>query len=219
MTQAEPIQVSNLSQWSDEARQSFVRDSSGNSIYPFEPKPEQFDINAIAHGLSMQCRFNGHLDAFYSVAQHSVYVSRACRLRDAKMWGLMHDAAEVVFGDIPTPVKRYLPKEIDDLEEGLAQAICQRFNIPRAPGIDAEVKRADHLLLLSEAMTLHPDRRNGLRDWKGLKPTTCIDDYNLRNIDPLYYPWPPTLAKLQFLNEFYALERETPSFFLAYALG
>lgn len=202
----------------NEAANSIVRDSACNSIYPYAPKPEQFNLEAIAHGLSMQVRFNGHIDHFYSVAQHSVYVSRVTRLREAKLWGLMHDAAEYVIGDIPTPVKRYLPPEVDEVEEGIARAICERFNVPRSTGIDADVKRADYQLLLEEAMTLHPDRKNNLETWR-LKTDRPITEYHLLNVDPLYFPWPPALAKSQFIAEFQALTQDKPSLFLAHLLS
>src|SRR3954453_21190247 len=45
----------------------------GNAI---DPDPEQLDAGDIARALGNQCRFGGHCRAFYSVAQHSVIVSR-----------------------------------------------------------------------------------------------------------------------------------------------
>lgn len=203
----------------NEAANSIVRDSARNSIHPYAPKPEQFSIEAIAHGLSMQCRFNGHIDEFYSVAQHSVYVSRLCRLQEARMWGLLHDAAEYVIGDIPTPVKRYLPPEVEEVEENIARAICERFAVERGEGIDADVKRADYTMLLAEAMTLHPDRVNNLELWN-LKTDRPITEYSiLKTVDPLFFPWSPSFARAQFIAEFYAIRTEKPSMFLAQALS
>jgi len=43
-----------------------------------KPRPEDVRIEDIAHALSRQCRFGGGVREFYSVAQHSVFVSRLC---------------------------------------------------------------------------------------------------------------------------------------------
>ena len=108
----------------------------------------------------MQCRFSGHVNQFYSVAQHSVWVSYFCNYEDA-LWGLLHDATEAYLVDIPSPLKRsgkfdaYL-----GFETKMQTAICQRFGL-----IDKEppsVKRADSILLATEARDLMSPLRS---DW------------------------------------------------------
>lgn len=49
-----------------------VRTFSGIYVNVINPTVDMFTIDDIAHALSNQCRFNGHLPKFYSVAQHSV---------------------------------------------------------------------------------------------------------------------------------------------------
>jgi hypothetical protein len=49
-----------------------IRTNSGIYMNVFEPTLDMIDINDIAHVLSNLPRFGGHLDRFYSVAQHSV---------------------------------------------------------------------------------------------------------------------------------------------------
>lgn len=76
---------------------------TGKLFTPYNPISDDIDIKDIAHGLSNICRFGGHSNNFYSVAQHSIIVSYNCGV-DA-LYGLLHDASEAYLGDIPKPLK------------------------------------------------------------------------------------------------------------------
>lgn len=54
---------------------SYIAISTGRHIDFVNITPDQICIEDIARGLSNECRFAGQLESFYSVAQHSVYVS------------------------------------------------------------------------------------------------------------------------------------------------
>ncbi len=150
------------------------------------PDASTFDIVDIAHGLSNICRFGGQCQAFYSVAQHSVYVSHLVTLEN-RFAALMHDAAEAFLGDIPRPLKRLLPdyRALEDLTE---RAIATRFRF-RWP-MDPEIKEADKAMLAAEQLQLMRNR-DGWSDTKGVQAA---------GIDII--PWDPPEAKRQFLARF-----------------
>jgi len=78
---------------------SFIQTYSGKRIDFENPDPDQIDIVDIAHGLSNLCRFSGQSKYFYSVAQHSFYVSLVCK--ENKLQALLHDATEAYMADVP----------------------------------------------------------------------------------------------------------------------
>lgn len=72
------------------------------------PDPATVSLNAVARGLANTCRFGGQCNRFYSVAEHSIWVSRIVPPEHA-MAGLFHDAAEAFIVDMPKPLKEILP--------------------------------------------------------------------------------------------------------------
>lgn len=132
----------------------------------FDPDPADIHLEDIAHSLARQCRYNGHVSGFISVADHCIDV--ASRLQDAgypdrvQAQGLLHDAAEAYVGDMVAPLK-HLPgmefyRRVDNKVE---EAIAVRFGLPYP--WDPAVKQADHASGTSER---GPDglRRSGLID-------------------------------------------------------
>lgn len=111
----------------------------------------------IAHALSIINRFTGHSKVPYSVAQHSVMVSRLVH-PDHALWGLMHDASEAYLGDVARPLKAMLPA-YKELEQHVQQTIAKAFYL-RWP-IPDEVKLADNRALMAEKRDLVP----GDHDW------------------------------------------------------
>jgi hypothetical protein len=120
-----------------------IRTISGQYVNVFEPNPDTLLISDIAHALSHQCRFGGHLPRFYSVAQHSLLCYLIAK-EEEKFDALMHDASEAYLLDMPKPIKLELP-DYNIIEDNLMKILAKKFNFnyPKSP----EVERVDiHLL-------------------------------------------------------------------------
>jgi uncharacterized protein len=115
-----------------------IRTHSGIYLNPLYPSTEDIVIEDIAHALSNICRFAGHTNRFYSVAEHSVWVAtHVNKIRknlgrifiDHKLVlsALMHDAAEAYLLDLPTPIKKKLAA-YSIAEDNLLQIIARKYN-------------------------------------------------------------------------------------------
>lgn len=126
--------------------------------FDFNASPSEMaksiDIVDIAHALSQKCRFGGQSPVFYSVAQHSVLVSKVARTLttdNQRSWelaleGLLHDAAEAYMGDVVSPLKCLMP-EYKKLEQKIEGVVLGHFGIKR---LSEEIHFADRVLLRTE---------------------------------------------------------------------
>jgi len=119
----------------------WIQTYTGRIFYPFDPKPEDIDIEDIAHALSFTCRFGGHSKQYYSVAQHCVHVSMHSSKEHA-LWGLLHDADETYLTDVPKPIKPGLVG-FKAIQESILKAVAERFDL--CWPMPAEVKAVDCL--------------------------------------------------------------------------
>jgi uncharacterized protein len=168
----------------------------GGTYFDFlDPENSSFTIEDIAHGLSMICRFTGHCDRFYSVAEHSIYVSLYVPPTLA-LAGLMHDAAEAFIGDVSRPLKDLIPA-YRKIERHIETAVLRRFGL-EIP-IPSLVKEIDDVLLATEQRQLMRNRD----DW---------DHTHGRRPLPIELAcWLPEEARKRFLERYrYLIEWTGP---------
>ena len=188
-----------------------IQTYSGSLVDICDPKPESISIEDIARGLSMQCRFNGQVSQFYSVAQHSIMVARLVEKqldrqklypgRSIRRAALLHDAAEAYLGDIITPVKKGLTHDFhkritpfSDMEYRMLNAIHVALGVGVNPDnhfARGPIMKADLMALAIEVRALKkwPDS-SGIWDFLPEPP----DDA------PILIPLEPAAAERAFLS-------------------
>lgn len=108
-----------------DAPKDCIRTKSGLYMNIFEPDVDMICIEDIAHALSSQPRFAGHLRRHYSVAQHSIHCAERAS-QPNKLAALLHDASEAFMLDMPTPIKARMP-EYKEYEHNLMEVIAEKF--------------------------------------------------------------------------------------------
>lgn len=155
-------------------------------------------IDDIARALSNICRWTGHLDDFYSVAQHSCHVSDLLTWwsRKVALEGLLHDAAEAYVSDMASPIKR-----LEDLGgyrrlECVADAaVRDAFGLPALE--HDMVKEADAVMVKFEA------------DQFFNNPSWASDWHDAPTRRWRIEPWSPMRARTEFLTRFKELTCST----------
>jgi hypothetical protein len=160
-------------------------------FFPNDPQENEINIETIAHALSNLCRFGGHINEFYSVAQHCVLCSYVAP-KEYKLEALLHDASEAYLVDIPRPIKQMLP-DYKSIELKVEKVIASKFNLPFP--ISFIVKDIDNRMLVTEASAL----LNGLDNpwWLDSRYPKIYSQDQIK-IDP----WSPKLAEEIFMDAY-----------------
>lgn len=153
----------------DEKCTTVIRLANGEWFDFQNPDPRQISIDVIANSLSKVCRFAGHCNRFYSVAEHMVLCFAVARrkiiLGDETYRGttvrshaealhalLLHDAVEAICQDIVRPLKTML-RAYQNLEERLQHVVAARFDVDFVTHAEF-IKKYDNLLLKNEQRIL-----------------------------------------------------------------
>ena len=145
--------------------------------YGGEIPDSAISVTDIALALSRICRFGGHIESLYTVAQHSVLVSRWCNPEHA-LDGLLH--ADAAAG-------------LRELEVRVHAAIARRFGVYAVLPMD--VVLADRAVYAAEVWDLFPSYQRAERlRWGGPEP-----------ISEFIVPMSPEAARAAFLMRFVEL--------------
>jgi len=130
-------------------------------VYPLDMQPHSIRFDDIAHALSMKCRWGGHTNQFYSVAQHSCIVAYLCLdVGGAQLAakGLLHDAAEAYLPDVAAPIKHRFQidgESFSTVEDRLLRKIYDALGVAwPTHGEWEQIKHADLVALRTEARDL-----------------------------------------------------------------
>ena len=165
---------------------------TGKLISPVDPDPNEIDIVDIAHALSMMCRFGGHSNEFYSVAQHSYLCSLLTEDLNLAIVLLLHDASEAYIHDIITPLKPYI-SSYKDIENTVMQRIFEKFDLkwPLSDEYKKKVKDIDNIMLLTE-----------FKNFMSKIPDDCEIAKHYKPLDLEINANSPEIAKINFISRF-----------------
>lgn len=145
---------------------TWTHTSRGRALDLLDPKPGDVDLGEIGQSLAQQCRYNGCVRRFYSVAEHSVLISRWLfatfpEVPQLRIAGLLHDAAEAYTGDITYPMQVVLWASAPEAREAYKQVqarldalICGPLDFSPEWLHCPEVRNADLRILLDEREAL-----------------------------------------------------------------
>lgn len=134
--------------------------ASGKVVDPLNLQTGDVLLHDIAHHLGNSCRFSGGTDPFYSVAEHSVRVTRWVRQQSGSIedqrWALVHDASEAYLVDLPKPLKAdpAFGRAFRRVEASIERVVAEKFSLTGT--IPSIVHDGDKCLYAAEVRDLMP---------------------------------------------------------------
>lgn len=176
----------------------YIETYTGLPFYPLQPEADKVTVIDIAHALSNQCRFSGHVKFFYPTAQHSCLMASYVAERGGTalecLQILLHDAAECYLVDIPRPVKQFMP-EYRKWDHAINEAIRERFHIDHI-ALPSYQDDLDSRIIVDERMQLMDHEQKN--DW----------GHRMSPLGIKIEPWTPQQAEKQFLLQYAAYARD-----------
>lgn len=160
---------------------------------------EAIDIWDIASALSNECRFGGHCNKFYSVAEHCCHVYdqvlRETKDRAVRLYALLHDGHEAYVKDLMRPL-RQLPElqGYNAIAHQIQERVEAAFDLHPSPEGRKLVHDIDLALLRFEAGKLMLNRGENWHWPTGMKTIVM----------PELPCWIPQRARGEFHGRFIA---------------
>jgi len=192
------------------SEQPWLQTQKCPKVHLLIPRAEEIKLEDIANGLANKARYNGHSGAFYSVAQHSVYVAAALPPH-LRVHGLLHDAHEVYTGDIISPMKDYFRLQVSrviTIDYRAWQAmwmaeIWKRFGLNPPTAAEADMIREKDLGLRVMEMTCFYENLTPGGYPVGVSRFEITDSILGAHWSEYIDPWHPGFAKVQWMNAWY----------------
>lgn len=166
---------------------AWMQTYTGEVFHILNPLHTEVSLQDIAHALGMICRFGGHVDYFYSVAEHCVFMSHRVS-KEVAPYALIHDATEAYVQDLISPIKRNVDG-YKEIESRVEDAILCALGLPfPSKDISEEVHIADGRMLSTERRDLMKEPPQP-RAADGFPP-----------FDEKLNAWGPAVAKQMYLT-------------------
>ncbi len=164
---------------------------------------EKITMSAIAHSLSRLPRFLGHTKVRWMIAHHTLLVrdivnqllSSEHDRHIAGIYALLHDAHEVIMGDVPAPVKKVWKEnynfDVKEFEKYLDKRIRTDLKVPLNPPawVQEVINEADIYALKLERNSFMASKH----DW-------MIDEIPIPSIvNPTFCPITSTVTLTRFM--------------------
>lgn len=170
----------------------FLSTKSGDVVWLEGPHFFTQDLpwEDLIYALSNMCRYNGHINTFYSVAEHCVHMANYAehRLGNIELAKdcLRHDLHESLCGDVPYPVKMLLPSWSNIIESRLEDMVVHRLDFHPSQEVIKQRKILDRRIT--------GDENEQLRNpsiWK-----------TPEKLDILIHAWSPQIAYREYALKF-----------------